>query len=74
MKFLVAEEQTYTNARTAFVENFLNLPKIFRALFLSVVLLRFSFNSKAQFYFFHYHSCNLSALCNAHSMFIPVTT
>ena len=63
----------YTKAQTAFEENYLNLGKIFRELFLNVLSFRYSFDSGAEFYFFHYHTCKFSALCNAHGMFIPVT-
>ena len=37
------------------------------------VFLEFSFDSTTQFYFFHYHSCKFSALCNVHGMFILFT-
>ena len=42
-------------------ENCLSYMQLFIALFL-----RFSFDSMAQFYFFHYHFCIFLVLSNAH--------
>ena len=49
----------------AFAEVFLNLGKIFHALFFKVLFLRFSFDSTAQFYYFHYHLSDATSVTHS---------